>query len=88
MGTPSAYRPPYRSRIRQTVHSLALLVGLPAALFFLLSMTNSRFGAWPATLITLAIGVWLSIAYSRRPVSTDQTVAGEETQTARTMVSV
>ncbi|NLA29619.1 MAG: hypothetical protein GX875_08210 [Propionibacterium sp.] len=65
MGAYSDTRTAIVSRTRQAAQCAALLIGLPVSLHVVLSLTHARFGVWPAVLITLAIGIWLSVLNNR-----------------------
>ena len=74
------------------VKCVSLLVGLPLVLHLALWLTRENYGWGPALIVTLIVGVALSVGY-RRPLAHREPEATEETapivmRGARQLVSV
>lgn len=54
-------------RIRPAVMFVILLLGLPTLLHLLLRATHRHFGDLPAVVLTVLIGIVLSVVYVRQP---------------------
>lgn len=66
MNTPTSPKTA-RLRIRPAIMFFILLIGLPTLLHILLYVTRRNFGDLPAVVLTLVIGVVLSVVYAKQP---------------------
>lgn len=66
-----------RPQISQVVKFCTLLIGLPTVLYLLLALTQAKFGGWPAAVITVVIGIGLSVVYTRAPSAKQNEAAND-----------